>query len=149
MSQGHARFARGFTVTEMLFTLAIMGVSAILVTRLFTGSMHVINSAPQSQNHFAAIDRMSASVRRDTWGATNIAAPDTQTLVLSQSNGGKVTWHFAGDSVSRSDSEGEQHWPMDVSLSAAREGSQVVLKSRTNDELRFTSQMLAMNGGGK
>jgi prepilin-type N-terminal cleavage/methylation domain-containing protein len=141
-----ASLRRAFTLTELLFTLALMGIAAVLSTRLFTGSIRVIHSAPQTQNHYAAIDRISASLRQDIWGASNIENPDAQTIVLIQPDRSQIKWTFDGDSVKRIASDHEHRWPMLTPLSVARDAAQVIVKTQSGDQLRFTSQLLAMNG---
>ena len=136
----------GFTVTELLFSLALLGIASMLAMKLFTGSMRVIRGAPKDQDHFAAIDRMSASLRKDVWSATSIDTPDERTVVLVNSDQWKSTWTFSNDSIVRSTSDGEQGWPIDVPVTVKRDGSQVILQTSSGDALRFTSQMLATNG---
>jgi len=137
---------RGFTLTEMLFILAILGVASLLSARLFTASMRVIRTAPQSQDHYAAVDRMSGQMRSDVWGAATIELPDAHTLVLSRIAGDSIRWTFSDDAIVRTDSAGERRWSIGVPLTAERSGAALILKSDNGDELRFLSQMISAGG---
>ena len=140
------RTSRGFTLTEMLFVLMLMGVASVLATRLFTGSMRVIRTAPLSQDRLAAIDRATASLRQDVWAATRMDVPDAHTLVLTTPDQTQVRWSLANDAITRIAGGHQQHWPAKIQLRVERQGDQIVLKGPDDDELRFTSQMVAMKG---
>jgi prepilin-type N-terminal cleavage/methylation domain-containing protein len=138
---------RAFTLTELLFALALFAIASALAMKLFTGSMRVIRGAPKTQDHFAAVDRMSASLRQDVWSAATIDTPDANTLVVANPDQWKVQWTFAEHSVTRKTPDGEQRWPIDVPISVSRAGPQVILQTPNGDSLRFTSQLLVVNGG--
>src|SRR5947208_14525702 len=78
------RSIRAFSLTEMLFILALLSIASLLATRLFAGSMRVIRTAPEAQNYFAAVDRLAATLRRDVWAAARIDRPDERTLLLGR-----------------------------------------------------------------
>ncbi len=130
----------------MLFVLAIMGVASLLATRLFTGSMRVIRTAPVAQDHFSAVDRLTASLRRDVWSASAIESPDAHSLLLTEPEHATVRWQFEPSGVVRSVSDVDQRWPLDVELSIECKGETAMLKSPDGDELRFISQLIAGNG---
>ena len=104
------RRRRGFTLTEMLFALALIGVASLLSSRLFTGAMSVIRTAPASHDYFAAIDRMSDRLRGDVWGATKIEVSDDHTLVLTCADQTSLRWELSRDGIWRKASKEEQSW---------------------------------------
>ena len=137
---------RAFTITELLVLLLLFGVASLLSARLFTSSMQVIASAPQSQTHFAAIDRIAAELRRDVWGANKIEIPDPHTLVLNQSDSTSVRWQLTDEGITRASSSGDQRWPLNMSLTFAQHGAVVVLQNDAGEQLRFVDQFLAGSG---
>jgi prepilin-type N-terminal cleavage/methylation domain-containing protein len=144
----HRRYP-GFTITEMLFVLMLVGIASLLAARLFTASMRVIRTAPAVQDRFAVIDRMSASLRQDVWSADSIDVSNPHALALRSANQSTVQWSFFSDEIVRRTSQGDQLWPIAITLTVQRDGSQVVVKGPDADELRFTSQALALSAGGK
>ena len=71
---------------------------------------------------------------------------ERQCRKLRQRWGAEIYGQSDADAVTRRTTDGEQRWPLDVSLSVERKGAQIVVKTPDDDELRFTSQVLAMNG---
>jgi hypothetical protein len=124
----------------------LFGVASLLSARLFTGSMQVIASAPQSQTHFAAIDRIAALLRRDVWGAQKVQISDPHTLVLNQSDATTVRWQLSDEGITRITSSGEQRWPLNMPMTFAQHGTAVVLQNDAGEQLRFVDQFLAARG---
>lgn len=137
---------RAFTLTELLVLLMLFGVASLLSARLFTSSMQVITSAPQSQTHFAAIDRIAASLRRDVWGSVKIDVPDPRTLELKQPDETSVRWQLTEDGIARITSSSEQRWPVRMPLTFARQGSALIVQNDAGEQLRFVDQFLAASG---
>jgi type II secretory pathway pseudopilin PulG len=137
---------RAFTLTELLVLLMLFGVASLLSARLFTSSMQVIASAPQSQTHFAAIDRIAAQLRRDVWGAVKIDVPDPHTLVLTQQDQTSVRWQLSDEGITRVTSSGEQRWPVKMPMTFAQHGAAVVLQNDSGEQLRFVDQFLVASG---
>lgn len=138
-----SRNNRAFTITELLVLLMLFGVASLLSARLFTSSMQVIASAPESQTHFAAVDRVAAQIRRDVWGAVKVEISDPHTLMLNQSDSTSVRWQLTDEGITRVTSSGEQRWSLNMSLTFAQRGAVVVLQNDAGEQVRFVDQFLA------
>jgi type II secretory pathway component PulJ len=140
------RIHSGFTLTEMIVLLMLFALASLLSARLFTSSMKMIDLAPRAQNHFAAVDRMAASLRIDVWGAVKVEIPDLHTLVLTQPDQTSVRWQVMDDGMVRTTSSGEQRWPVTTPLTFSQQGAVIVLQNNAGEQLRFVDQYLAANG---
>ena len=143
------RSLRGFTLTEMLVILGLMGVAALLCARLFTGSMRVIGDAPRAQKQVSQFEHMTRALECDVWNAMSISTEDGATIKLEQADGSQVQWSFGEVEVVRTTSRdaAPQRWVMNLPLRGRRDGVWLVLESGNSApgvERRFVSQMMSV-----
>jgi prepilin-type N-terminal cleavage/methylation domain-containing protein len=140
---------RAFTLTELLYSLIVLSIAALISARLFSSSMRVIAYAPKAQEQRACIDRMSDVLRHDTWCATKISAPDPDSIELTNSKGLVVRWRFSTDGVTRTASDAPiDHWTPQIAL-RPQSGSGIVTLTSPDaplEQLRFISQFIQAGG---
>jgi hypothetical protein len=139
---------RGLTLTELLFAIGFIPLAMMIEARLFRSSMRVIETAPQTHFEHARLDRMSAMLRADAWGAATIQIPDGQTINLTGPTGEVVRWKLEEtQAVRRAGGGVEQRWPLPAALRAEQQGAVVIL-SGPNDAMRFVSQQMILSKSG-
>jgi prepilin-type N-terminal cleavage/methylation domain-containing protein len=136
---------RAFTLWELIVVIAMMGVAGLLTARLFTASMHAIQSVPQVQEQQVKVDRMLAVLRQDVWGAERMQV-NGNSISLTQA-GRTIQWKFDKRSASRSveGAAAQEQWTLPFGLQAKQDGPSLVLQTPDAGETRrFISQMLTV-----
>jgi hypothetical protein len=97
---------RGFLLVELLLTLILLAAFAAIATPVLRWSIRTL-VAPPPAAVAGRLDAAVGSLRRDVWGAVNLAAPSPHELQLTTADGRTVRWHVGpGELLQR----GEQHW---------------------------------------
>jgi type II secretory pathway pseudopilin PulG len=109
------RFRGGFTLLSMLAVLFLLGVGALLATRLFASSMRVTASSQDTHTRALRFDNMLDRLRQDVWSASAIEPVDAQTIDLRHA-GSVIRWQVHSDAtVTRTAPNEPQHrWPLAV-----------------------------------
>src|SRR5688572_25197215 len=122
----HQRRISGFIFIEMLVILGLMAVAGLVSARLFSASMRSISAARAAEDRQAAIDNMSAALRRDAWTATNVQVPDARTIDIATTDG-NVRWRFEAGAALRSGSS-ESRWVIPA-MEANLEDANITLRA--------------------
>jgi type II secretory pathway pseudopilin PulG len=95
----------GFMMFELLAAIILLGVFALVATRLFTWSMRVTAEAPQSEGQILLFDSMLEQLRDDAWTSANVRTIDERSIDV---NDGAIRWAVGADgSVTRTSTGGE------------------------------------------
>ena len=107
------RSRRGFTLLMLLLVLSMLGVGALLATRLFQVALRTTVATQDAHTRALRFDNMLNQLRRDVWSAGGIKAVDAQTLDL-QHAGSAVRWQLHADATVTRDAKGEplHRWPL-------------------------------------
>lgn len=89
---------RGFMLLTMLVVLILLGVGALLASRLFLASLRTTAAAQETHTRAVRFDGMLRQLRQDVWSAGRIDSVDTQTFDLITS-AGTVQWRFGADAA--------------------------------------------------
>jgi type II secretory pathway pseudopilin PulG len=133
----------GFWLIELLFVLGLLGIVAILATKLFTATIRLGQDATQAQNHAATLDSISAVLRSDLWAAAKFeVAADGRRATIA---GGKeeVTWSIDGETMTRleKDSPTPRRWSIAKETTFDADGAMLVLRLPAGGgEARFVRQ---------
>jgi len=132
---------------ELLLVIGLLGVAGLLMTRLISSSFRVVRTAPQAQEQYQAVDRMTFTLRRDVWNAKAIQISDPRSIDLTQADDSHIHWQIKDDSAVRTTPAAEQTWKIAMPLRAEQQGPCLVLRTESNrsglgDEQRFVSQMM-------
>ena len=88
---------RAFTIIEVLVWLGLLGIASLLIVRLFTSSMRVIERSGKAQDATMQFDRMIDALRRDVWAARRIQLLDAHALLLHTAGEKDVRWTINDD----------------------------------------------------
>ena len=95
--------ARGFTLIELLSALTLYAVFSLLATSLFMATMRITHDT-----HVLAarvpVEVFRTQLERDVWGAASLSA-DEDGLMLALPQGGRISWHYAPGTLTRTVSE--------------------------------------------
>jgi type II secretory pathway pseudopilin PulG len=121
----HRRAALGFTISELLIAIGILGIFGLVATQLFYSSFRVSHATAAQQDAAGSFDSAVSVLRSDVWTAPEIAAPDARTAKL-----GKVTWTIKETTLTRDTGDGARPrtWPMPKGTSFAADGAALVLR---------------------
>jgi hypothetical protein len=112
-----------FSIWEMLFVLAMVGVLFVLASQAFTTTMRVLNQAGPSTEPPMRFDAAIAQLRADVLASAAIEMPERNKLVIHQANQGVVIWQAEKSELTRSDSGPVRVWqvgrPIEISTSGA------------------------------
>lgn len=139
----HSRFHRGFSLTELLVIIGVLAVAGLVVSRLFTSSMRVIDGVPKSHRQLVLFDQMTRAMERDVWGAAAIEIR-AGTVVLTQPGGGVIEWMF-GQEVTRAAAGAAPQRFNIPNLRPSLDGPALVLTSDAGART-FQSQLMLMEG---
>ena len=119
MKSAPARSASGFTITEMLALLILIGIALVLAMRLFVATTKLNYQTGQAHTETARIDSIVRALRGDVWGASEMTASNPASLTLSSSVG-KIEWKTADDGAllrteTREGKSEARRWPAGAS----------------------------------
>jgi type II secretory pathway component PulJ len=83
---------RGFTLTNMVFVIMILGVFALLAGEVINAVFKSMRQSAQQQDRRIVLDRMILSLRADVWGARAMSARRAGELRLEMADGATVLW---------------------------------------------------------
>lgn len=138
------RQSRGFTLTEMLIVLILMGFFALAASRLFYATVTLSRTAAQSENNSASFESALSALRSDVWRATKIDEDDGKGLVHLTIGDQVIMWTIGKvwrdgpngtpiqspfPEISRVEDTGDHRsWPSPPGATLASEKSRVVLR---------------------
>jgi prepilin-type N-terminal cleavage/methylation domain-containing protein len=136
---------RAFTLIELLFTLALLGIFSLVATRLTSMSIRLMRDLPAQTDLAVRIDRASDQLTRDTWPANKIEVSGRE-LILTSTNH-TLRWTLgANGAIIRSAAEGLQTWEgVAPSGSFSTYGPLVTLSSSLGT-LKFYSEPIRLGG---
>jgi type II secretory pathway pseudopilin PulG len=142
----HRRAALGFTISELLIAIGILGIFGLVATQVFYSSFRVSRTTAEKQDAAGSFDSAVSVLRSDVWTAPEIAAPDPGTAKL-----GKVTWTIKDTTLTRDTGDGARPrtWPMPKGTSFAADGASLVLRvpaatGERGGDVRMVSEPLVL-----
>ena len=138
---------RGFTLTELLIVLILLGFVALAGGRLFNAAIRLGHDSAQTQNTAAAFDAMVSSLRADAWSAASIETDGGRAVIHPAGGGPGVTWSSAGGVIVRDPDGGvPRPWPIGADVTFRTDGPTLVVRipqtrSTAGGELRFVSEL--------
>ena len=99
---------RGFMMIELLVSIVLLSVFALVATRLFTWAMRVTAEAPAAEGQILQFDSMLEQLRADAWSSPRIRTSDDRNIDL---NDGAIRWAVQDDgSVTRTAGADTRAW---------------------------------------
>jgi hypothetical protein len=147
------RRRRGFTLMTMLAVLLLLGVGALLATKLFLASMRTTAAAQETHTRIVRFEGMIRHLRQDVWGAGAITAADASSLELR--NGElALLWHIQPDGTITRTTAGEpvHRWALAPAVMRFEPGAAGlylhISEDRTGHEqaIALVSQLLLQGG---
>jgi prepilin-type N-terminal cleavage/methylation domain-containing protein len=142
-----SRRRRGFTLTELLIVLILLGFVALAGGRLFSAAIRLGHDSAETQNHAAAFDAMIGSLRSDVWSAASVEADGGRAVVHPAGVGPAVTWSSAGGVIVRDPDGGEpRQWAVGSDVTFALDGPALVVhvpqtRAVAGGELRLVNEV--------
>lgn len=102
----------GFTLTEMLMVVTLMGVFAVFAGRLLMGLVTVSHDAEERMGATVRLDHAILALREDVGESVGLASPDVNRLEIESTQGGSLVYRFADGVLTRQTAAGETRaWP--------------------------------------
>jgi prepilin-type N-terminal cleavage/methylation domain-containing protein len=130
----------GFTLLEMLITIGVLAVLALLMSRLAGSTFKTIDQTRSADRGNAAMDRALMLLRQDAWSAGKIGANADGSITV-----GEATWRSADSTVTRSQG-GDETLRVGTPIALRVEAAEVVVET-AGRVIRMTGPML--KGGAK
>ena len=105
------RHRAAFALLEMLFTIVIAGVAAVIAARLFALTGQTYRRAAEATDALRAERQWLTAMRSDAWAATIVKADDSSTASFTL-GGGAVTWKWDDATLTRAIGTDVQRWPV-------------------------------------
>ena len=136
---------RGFLMIELMFTLMLLGIFALVATQLFHASFHVLSGSGLEGEAATRFDLAANMLRVDVAMSASSNMSDSQTLVLHESDGSEVKWSVNGKTTLLRQSSGQQRvWDIDQPIVIHKDGT-VTLMGTAND---VAGQVAMVSAGG-
>jgi len=139
---------RGFTLTELLVVLIMLGFVALAGGRLFNAAIRLGHSSAQVQNTAATFDAALATLRADVWSAASLDADGSRIVIHPGGGGGKnIVWSSAGGLLVRDLDDGApRQWPIGTDVTFRSDGPALVIhvggtRSVESGDIRLVSQL--------
>jgi prepilin-type N-terminal cleavage/methylation domain-containing protein len=143
------RTGAGFTLTELLVVVLLLGAFIIMSSQVFIVSSR---AATESRKRLSLVQRVEGAVgamRRDVWSAGSIKADgDRVEMVLAE--GQVVTWVSAKGVLTRSDKGGTRSWRELPAAAFESAGPTLTLRLDAGgkaERLTLMSQRMLAEGG--
>jgi prepilin-type N-terminal cleavage/methylation domain-containing protein len=147
--RSHSR--RGFTLAEILLTLFLLSVFALVASEVFGSVFGAFREGEKAQSQTSAYSEATAQLRKDVWGASGIGVVDAVHVRLAHHEGDQINWTIDpdGNLVRAANANPPTHWATGMKLSFEKDQAALVLSDPATDRAlgaRFLSQVLI--GGG-
>jgi type II secretory pathway pseudopilin PulG len=130
---GFKRRNQGYLIIEVLIVLMLLGVFALVATRLFYASMKVITASSSGTDPAMRFDTAIAALRQDLSTADSSEMPDAKTLVIHAPGNQIVRWQADGTHELSRESMGQQRrWDVAAPVEFHRDGSIVLVRPIDN-----------------
>jgi type II secretory pathway component PulJ len=114
---------RGYLLTEVMFTLALLTVCLVLAARVFYVSMKLIGRTAEASTQVAQASGLLGNLQRDIWEARTLRVLDVTTLELDLPDEGRVLWQARpGEAVIRQTAATQKWAGFTVAFAAHRTG---------------------------
>lgn len=91
------RSTRGFSMILMLVTITLLGIFAVVSTRLIVATLRLYDEAGRAEGAAMMAEAALANLRRDVWGARRIDADGARSLTVETSDKTTVAWRVDAD----------------------------------------------------
>jgi len=148
-----SRCHRGFLMIELLFVLGMLGVFALITTRLFYSSFGILNRSGSAQRDAMRFANATAALRRDVNDCDQAKVISAGELDMTDVDGSSLRWTAAADGLLRTSATDQRHWTLGEPVSFAGRGELVLLCSgkagdATAASIPFASQRRILETGG-
>jgi hypothetical protein len=134
------------TLTEMLFLIGILAIAVLIEAQLFRWSLTATQSAPQSVQQHALLDRAIAAMRADVWNSSSIQTPDVRTFQLQSGDGSQIVWSLNETGARRQHGQAVDAFDFAPQLTVHAAPGGVALRDARNpaDAVNLTSQLIVL-----
>ncbi|MCL2640114.1 MAG: hypothetical protein FWD53_04650 [Phycisphaerales bacterium] len=132
---------RGIMLMELLATLVLLAVLAVLVGQIFITSVNTMQNATKRENLLLRTDAAISLLRRDTWSAEKITIAESNHVNLNMPSGELISWQTAGATLSRTANAQTQSWSDLPEIHFSSDGPTLTLRIQ-NDSLTLISQTM-------
>jgi prepilin-type N-terminal cleavage/methylation domain-containing protein len=105
-----ARKHRGFTLTEVLASLALLIIFFDVAGHLFRSTILLGESCQSVSNDSARIDSAVFRLRADVWNAKQLDSPQNGTIQITSADGQQISWRFDADGITRKSANAAEQW---------------------------------------
>lgn len=143
---------RGIAIYMMLVALAILGVFAVVSSRLWLATLRTTQRAGEATTRAMRLDGMLRQLRQDVWNAKELRSEDPGPVTIVSPDSRTVVWRAADDgTLTRSEGDESRRWSEPGVKPSLRLDSPLVVLSITQgsdvDELVLPSQLLLVKRG--
>jgi prepilin-type N-terminal cleavage/methylation domain-containing protein len=131
----------GFTVTELLFVLLLLGVFALMGTRLFYASVGVMQGAAKITESAMRFDSAMAAMQHDVFLSDSTEMLSPNSLTVHQPGGPAIQWQTAGAEIQRTAGDTHQQWNVGQKIDIRLQGQIVLIHPAIGGELAMASAL--------
>jgi prepilin-type N-terminal cleavage/methylation domain-containing protein len=95
------RWARGFTLLEMIVVLGLLTIAAAVAVPIARWSVLAVHQAETAEDAARRVDTAVDALRRDVWCAGRVISPSPGMLALTRADGHQIIWESVGDGAWR------------------------------------------------
>ncbi len=133
---------RGFTIIEVLATLALLVIFFDVAGKLFRSTILTGAACQQISNESARTDSAMYQLRRDVWNARQLGSLKPGTIGITSSDGENITWRFDADGATRTGTGAAEHWPDACRKCGVNVGGRWVEIADATGSVRLTGPIL-------
>jgi prepilin-type N-terminal cleavage/methylation domain-containing protein len=133
---------RGFTIIEVLATLALLVIFFDAAGKLFRSTILTGAACQQISNESARTDSAMYQLRRDVWNARRLDSAELGTIGITSTDGGNITWQFDADGTTRTAAGAAEHWPDTCRNCSVSVGERWVEIADASGSVRLTGPIL-------
>ena len=130
---------RGFTLTEMLLAIALLGVFLILAARLITTNFDITTATLTADSNSARFDQATSMLRGDMSESVAVEMPQPQLLRIHSAGNHVVEWQTGPNTLMRTEAKVNRTWHVGHSLNLQLDGAVVLLSANPVDQIAMAS----------
>jgi prepilin-type N-terminal cleavage/methylation domain-containing protein len=132
---------RAFALLELLFVLALLGVFALMATRLFYASVAVMRTAALSTESAMRFDSAMAAMRHDVFLSDSIQMLNPDSLEVHRPGGAVIQWETTGNELDRTADNTHHHWDVGQKIELRLQGNILLVRPSVGGELAMASAL--------
>lgn len=131
----------GYMMLELMCVLGLLGVFALISSRLFQSTVTVWHGAAAAGDSAMRFDSAMSVMREDIFLSDSTEMSSSNSLVVHRADSGVIRWQANGSEIQRTSSDAQRSWNVGQKINLRQHGKIVLVQPVTGGELAMASTL--------